>query len=138
MSTTEDVMAGRSVATSDAGYRTDVRAGHHHLVADEPEARGGTDEGASPTQLLAGALASCTAITLRMYGERKGWDLGPIKVDCRVFYRGGDRKHQGIDRTVTIGASLTDEQRAKIAKIADKTPVTIAVSGATAVTTTIK
>jgi len=138
MSTDGDVMASRCVATTAHGYRTDARAGHHHWVVDEPESRGGTDAGASPMQLLAGALASCTSITLRMYSERKGWDLGEIKVDCRLRYRDGDRKRQAIDRTIAFGNTITDTQRARLIEIAGKTPVTIAIGGATPITTTIK
>lgn len=137
MSDEANVLAGRSVATNERGYRTEVRAGRHHFQADEPVARGGTDDAASPTQLLVGALGSCTAITLRMYAAHKGWELGTLTVDCRIFYVGGDRKHQTIERTIRIGGDLTDEQRARLAEIADKTPVTLAIAGATPIETTI-
>jgi putative redox protein len=133
----EAVLAARSVATSLDGYRTDIRSARHHVIADEPVDRGGTDEGPSPLQLLLGAVASCTNITLHMYAERKGWDLGPVKVDCRMFFADGDRKRQSIERSITIGGALDDAQRARLADIAERTPVTLAVRGATPIVTTM-
>lgn len=134
----EAVLAARSVATSLGGYRTDIRSARHHVVADEPVDRGGTDEGPSPMQLLLGAVASCTNITLHMYAERKGWDLGHVKVDCRMFFADGDRKRQSIERTITLGGPLDAAQRARLADIAERTPVTLAVRDATPVVTTLR
>ena len=65
-------------ATADIGtidYTTALMAGHHALTADEGPAVGGKDTGAAPHELLCAALAACTAITLRMYAERKSWLL---------------------------------------------------------------
>src|SRR5262249_52932753 len=65
-------------ATADIGtgnYATALMAGHHALTADEPVKAGGTDAGPSPHELLCAALAGCTAITLRMYAQRKAWAL---------------------------------------------------------------
>src|ERR1700753_4359550 len=62
--------------------------GGHVLVVDEPPDRGGTDTGPRPTQLLAASLAGCTAITVEMYGDRKGWDLGTVEVEVEVSYDG--------------------------------------------------
>ena len=63
------------------GYAHSLTAGHHTLIADEPRDKGGTDTGASPMQLLALSLAGCTAITIEMYAERKGWDVGDVEVE---------------------------------------------------------
>ena len=62
--------------------------GGHTLLVDEPPAVGGSDSGPRPTQLLAASLASCTAITVEMYAERKGWDVGSIEVEVDVVYDG--------------------------------------------------
>ena len=51
-------------------------------TADEPTEHGGDDEGPSPQELLAASLASCTAVTMEMYAKRKGWDIGPVEVQC--------------------------------------------------------
>jgi putative redox protein len=61
-------------------YRTDVRAADHVLVADEPVEVGGGGLGPSPYDLLLASLGTCTAITLRMYADHKGWDLEGIEV----------------------------------------------------------
>jgi putative redox protein len=110
-----------STVESAAGYANLVHTGRHELHADEPD-HGGTDTGPSPYGLLLSALGACTSITLRMYAERKGWTLGAIHVALQLFkeHDGADR----IEREVRIGAPLTDEQRARLAEIVEKTPVT--------------
>lgn len=121
-------------ARAAAGYAVRLRARSHDVAADEPTDRGGTDTGASPMELLLGALASCTAITLRMYAERKGWDLGEIKVDCRLHEDGSARR---IERQLRFGAPLDEARRAKLAEIAEKTPVTRIVLEGTPIRTAI-
>ena len=64
-----------------ARYRTDIRAGNHDLVADEGAALGVADVGPAPYELLLAALGACTAMTLKMYAERKGWPLEALEVD---------------------------------------------------------
>src|ERR1700744_4988883 len=61
-------------------HKIDVR--QHQLMADEPSELGGDDDGPMPQELLAASLASCTAITIEMYAKRKGWDIGPVEVQC--------------------------------------------------------
>src|SRR6266511_1732968 len=63
-------------------FQHDIRIRHHVIGADEPQDSGGDDTAPSPQELLAAALASCTALTLEMYGQRKGWDVRPVEVDC--------------------------------------------------------
>lgn len=63
-------------------YKQVVQVRSHRLLADEPHDVGGTDSGPSPQELLAASLASCTAITMEMYAERKGWDIGGVEVEC--------------------------------------------------------
>jgi putative redox protein len=104
------------------GYAQSIRSGQHVWTSDEPVSRGGTDTGPNPTALLLSALAACTAITLRMYAERKSWELGVIRVRCAIFPRKDARPR--IERELTFAASLSDDQRAKLMEIADKTPVT--------------
>src|SRR5438309_2365263 len=109
------------LASSSEGYGNVMRARRHEVRADESQHEGGTDTGANPTELLLCALGSCTSITLRMYAQRKGWELGEIKVELE-FVKEGD-SHR-IGREITFSARLTEEQRARIAEIAEKTPVT--------------
>ena len=105
-----------------SGYAQSIRSGQHQWTSDEPTSRGGTDTGPSPSALLLGALGSCTAITLRMYADRKKWDLGVIRVRCALFPRKDERPR--IDRELTVAASVSQEQREKLVEIAGKTPVT--------------
>ena len=130
---------GRAVgSTSSAApaYRVDVRAGAHELVADEPAAAGGGDLGPTPFGFLLSGLAACTAMTLRMYAERKGWELTTIGVDVR--YDIVDDEPGAIERTITVPAELTAEQRDRLADIAERTPVTLAVRAGTPITTTFR
>jgi putative redox protein len=117
-------------------YRVELRAGRHRLVADEPTAGGGGDAGPSPFGLLLSSLAACTAMTLRMYAERKGWDLATIEVDVR--YDVAEDGQASIDRTITLAADLPAEQREHLAGIAERTPVTLAVRAGTPITTTVR
>src|SRR5688500_17268769 len=64
-------------------FQHDVRVRDHVVAADEPQDAGGDDAGPSPQELLAASLAACTAITMEMYAQRKGWELGPVEVDCQ-------------------------------------------------------
>ena len=101
-------------------YRTEISVGGRDLVADEPVALGGQDAGFAPYDLLLAGLGACTAITLRMYADRKGWPMESLEVALRLH--GVEEKR--IDRTLTI-AGLDDEQRARMADIAERTPVTL-------------
>ena len=86
--------------TSSAGYRGEIRAGRHHLVADEGPEVGGDDEGPNPYQLILAGLVQCTAATLRMYANRKGWPLGEVKVRARLLRTGdGATKVERVERT---------------------------------------
>ena len=115
-------------------FQAEIRLGRHHLTADEPVAGGGGDDGPSPLGLLLGALAACTATTLRMYAERKGWELTSVEVDVR--YLAGDDGPNVIERTITVPASISVEQRQRFGDIAQRTPVTLAIEGGTPITTT--
>src|ERR1051326_1916986 len=86
----------------------------------EPVARGGGNAGPSPYDLLLAGLAACTAITLRMYGERKQWDLKSATVDVRYFREGDSER---IERRIGLEGNLSAEQRARMAEIAERTPV---------------
>ncbi|MCX5494538.1 OsmC family protein [Kaistia dalseonensis] len=105
-----------------ANYAVKITASRHALASDEPVARGGQDTGPAPYELLLAGLASCTIITLRMYAERKGWTLGTIHAELEHTK---DGKRSKITRTLRFGAPLSDEHLARLAEIAEKTPVTL-------------
>ena len=107
-------------------YKVDIQAGRHRLTADEPASRGGADAGAAPYELLLSGLVACTAITLRMYAERKGWGLKAVDVEARML-RQGDQAH--IDRTLSLHGELALEQKERLLEVAEKTPVTLTLKG---------
>jgi len=106
--------------------------GQHVVSCDEPVSRGGGDLGPSPSGLLLAALAGCTSITLRMYADRKGWQLGAVGVDVK-WLRGGEGER--IERTIRMSRELTSEQTARLLEIAEKTPVTKALKQGLAIAT---
>ncbi len=96
--------------------------GGHSLVVDEPEAAGGNDRGPSPTRVLGASLAACTAITVEMYADRKGWDIGDVAVD--VDYEPAQRGSPTRFRmSLQLAKELPEEQREKLMQIAAKCPV---------------
>jgi putative redox protein len=121
-------MASSAVARRRQGYEHEIEIREHRLISDESEDSGGRDQGPSPTELLAGALASCTAITIEMYADRKEWDLGDVEV-AADFTRGTADTPPKARVDIRIPVELTDEQREKILKIAHKCPVHRALLG---------
>ena len=123
------LLARASAKQAEARYSVNIRVGHHDLVGDEPLSAGGGDRGPSPFGLVLSGLAACTAITLRMYAERKNWPLSGLAVDLQYFR---DDKSFRIERTLHVEGDLDAEQRARLADIAERTPVTLALkAGAT-------
>ena len=120
---------------SAAGYAQVISAGPHRLTADEPASKGGTGTGPTPYSLLLSALGACTAITLRMYADRKSWALGVIEVHLRMLKSQDGRER--IERELRFGASLTDEQRTRLVEIAGKTPVTKTLLAGLPIATTV-
>lgn len=115
-----------------ARYRTDIRAGAHDLVADEGAALGGADAGPAPYELLLAALGACTAMTLKMYAERKGWPLEAVEVDL-AYLKADDAMR--IDRRLSLEGPLDTDQRARLADIAERTPVTLTLKSGTPILT---
>lgn len=113
------------------GFLQDVNAGpHHHALADEPEAYGGTNRGMSPYGFLAAGLGACTSMTIRMYARRKGWPLTHVSVDVchdKVHAQdagaGAETKVDRFRREIRLEGNLSDAQREKLLAIADKCPV---------------
>jgi putative redox protein len=123
------------VARRTAGFAHEVdMEGGHTLVVDEPTDRGGTDTGPRPTQLLAASLAGCTAITVEMYAERKGWDVGAIEVDVDVAYDGPVPSTYAV--ALKLPPELSEEQRQLLLRVAGKCPVHKVLAGEASVTVT--
>jgi putative redox protein len=105
---------------------------------DEGSSVGGHDEGFNPFQLVLLGLAQCTSATLRLYADRKGWELGQIRVRVRLVQDGeGASAQQRIERQVRIAAELGADQKSRLAEIADRTPVTRTLRSGVAIETTM-
>ena len=128
----DHTIATATVTSEDKPYGVRIDAGGHALRGDEPVAQGGADTGPPPFGLLLSGLGACTAITLRMYAERQGWPLAGV--DVTLTYIVKDRNTRWIDRLITLHGN-DEDQRAKLAEIAEKTPVTRAVRAGTEIRT---
>jgi putative redox protein len=115
-------IAKASIQSTDTHYKHLINTGNHQLIADEPEHAGGKDAGPAPYDYLLAGLAACTAITLRMYAEKKGWNLGEINIDLDLQKNREGATH--IERVVHVSETLTDEQWQRLIEVAGKTPVT--------------
>jgi putative redox protein len=94
----------------------------HTIVSDEPHHAGGDDTGPSPQELLAASLASCTAVTMEMYAQRKGWDIGDVEVCCE--YQPGERgKPTRFETVLRFPPSLSSDQVERLKVIATKCPI---------------
>ena len=123
---------GEVVTKTGDGFRTEITAGRHRLVGDEPEAVGGTDAGPSPYDLLLSALGTCTGMTLRMYADEKDWPLEEASVrlthekvhaeDCEHCETDNGTVER-IERDIELTGDLSDEQRERLLEIANKCPV---------------
>ncbi len=116
-------MGMKAVSRRNGGeLKQEIEIGRHELIADEPESVGGTDEGPNPQELLAASLASCSAITMEMYAQRKGWNVGDVavEVDYEPAQRGSPTKFR---MTVCLPKELPEDQREKLMQIVAKCPV---------------
>jgi putative redox protein len=110
------------------GFTHRIAVRGHQVTIDEPAEHGGADEGPSPQELLAASIASCTAVTMEMYANRKGWDLGQVEVDCEFETpeRGSPTRFNLVLR---LPDTLTQEQVDALRRIAGKCPVHRALEG---------
>lgn len=128
----EPVQGAVVVRDRNRGMMHDVYAGEHTLVADEPRAWGGTDQGPTPYDLLLAGLGACTAMTLRGYAKHKEWPLEQVAVslahhkihakDCDSC-ESSEGKVDHISRVLTVEGDLSESQRKRLLEIADRCPV---------------
>ena len=119
--------------TGNGKFQQQVLSGAHRMLADEPMDYGGLDSGPSPYDFVSIALGACTSMTLRMYVERKGWEVGQISVsvdhgkvhakDCEDCGEGREGRIDRFERRISVDGVVDDEVRAKLLEIADKCPV---------------
>ena len=134
-----DDAANEHVTVAETGaskFQQTVHAGRHRFFADEPESYGGTDTGPSPYDLVAAGLGACTAMTLRMYADHKGFAMGRVSVDvahakvhakdcaeCSEETRDGGGRLDRFERTIAVEGGPPDGMADKLLEIADKCPV---------------
>ncbi len=143
----------KGVVVSETGlgrFHNNVHAGRHRLTADEPASVGGTDAGPDPYSYLSAALGACTAMTLRMYADRKKLELGRVSVtvshgkvdaahceDCESAAEGRTGRIDRFQRVISIDGEVSPELRDKIAEIAGKCPVHRTLEAGAAVVTRV-
>ncbi len=111
-------------------YKCTVEWRNGKFIADEPEFTGGKDLGPDPYTLLLSSLGSCTLATLRMYIDRKGWDIPQIAVAVNMFFKQENEKRiTVIDRDLNFISAVTDEQRERLTQIARVCPVSKILEG---------
>ncbi len=105
-------------------YTTEIRAGKHTIISDEPIELGGKDKGPNPNELFLASLGSCTAITLRMYADRKEWLVESIQVDLKMdIVKNEGTQTSYIKKHITIKGDISEEQKQRMLKIADSCPL---------------
>lgn len=127
-------MAHATAHIGTTNFATTIKVGERTIISDEPTALGGLDAGPAPYDLLLAALGACTAITLRMYAQRKEWNL--TAVDIELHHASHDKRSH-ITRTIRLSGNLSEEQRARIAEIAERTPVTLTLKNGAEIATTL-
>src|SRR5690606_8614952 len=105
-------------------YRTEIKSGKHTVIADEPEDLGGQDLGLHPQNLLLASLGACTAITLRMYADRKKWPVEKISIELMMDTVKSDLAQTTyIKSHIRIEGDINEEQRQRMLRIADACPI---------------
>ncbi|HCU43549.1 MAG TPA: OsmC family peroxiredoxin [Sphingobacterium sp.] len=103
-------------------YKTSVIAGKNSIVVDEPLDKGGLDLGFQPQELLAASLASCTAITLKMYADHKEWTVNSFQVDVMIE-QSDDKSTTKFVRKISFEGKLDEKQHTRIVAIANACPI---------------
>lgn len=115
-------MAEVKAITGEILYVTEIHARNHQILVDEPKEIGGQDSGMSPLELMAASLASCTSITLRMYINRKEWQVNNIHVSVKTVNNKED-KSTTFMRSIQWEGSLEEEQQKRLLHIANACPI---------------
>ncbi|GHU57872.1 hypothetical protein FACS189444_0660 [Spirochaetia bacterium] len=118
-------------------YSTTLETPSGIFIADEHLDVGGTQKGMNPHELLLSSLATCTAITLRMYADRKEWPLNCIRVQVNITTEAEPEKGTQIERTIQFTGTLTKEQEERLLYIANRCPIHKILSGSTQILTTL-
>lgn len=127
------------VILSNKNYLAEAKTRNHFLVIDEPVASGGDDNGPTPVEYLLTAVGGCVSITLRMYAERKGWDVGKITVNVsQKEEQTSDGIKKSLVEDISFEKEITEEQRKRLLVIAGKCPVAKMIKGETEIVSSIQ
>ncbi len=112
------------VINDGAEYATHAYTGNHTLVSDEPLDHGGTDTGPTAHQYLLSALGMCMAITMRMYANRKKWDLQKVEIHLNMEKNPDDNGESTvIYKRIELFGALDEDQKKRLLLISVKCPV---------------
>ncbi|MGZ3403619.1 MAG: OsmC family protein [Phenylobacterium sp.] len=103
-------------------FQVEARTGAAAILVDEPVSAGGLGTGPNPFDLLCAALGSCTAMTVRLYAERKSWPLKHVRVRV-THHRGTLHARDSFHREITLDGALDETQRTRLMEIAEHCPV---------------
>lgn len=129
------IIANAKVKTYPEPWSGEVVSGKHQLITDKPESFGGQDKGLAPYDFVCSGLISCTMITLRMYAQHKGFDLGEFTVEAD--FNANKEGKEWIERRLSFANALSEELHQKILDICQKTPVTKTLLRSLEINTTI-
>jgi putative redox protein len=116
-------------------YRIEIKTPTGNvLYADEPLEKGGQDKGFSPRELLASSLAACTCATVRMYADRKAWDLEKVNINIDLNEEDGQTK---FTRKLELIGKLDESQRTRLLAVANACPIHKILTGTIAIETTL-
>lgn len=116
------IIANAKVKTLEAHWSGELSSGKHQLLTDKPSSFGGQDLGLAPYDFICSGLIACTMITLRMYAQHKGIDLGEFTVEAD--FNANKEGKEWIQRRVSFVNPLSEELQQKILDVCQKTPVT--------------
>lgn len=125
MSENPSATVGEEVVVAETGVgrmQVEARTASGAFLMDEPISVGGLGSGPNPYDLMSAALGACTAMTLRLYAERKGWPLARVQVSI-LHHRASLDARDLFDRTISLEGPLDDAQRAQLLSIAERCPV---------------
>ena len=118
-------------------YKTEIKTNNHLIIADEPEKVGGQDLGFTPTELLNSSLAACSAITIRMYAERKGWDVQHININVKHKINITSQTIT-FEKEIEVIGNLDATQKKRLIEIGEKCPVEKMLKGDIKVVSSLK
>lgn len=128
-------MTNSKVVLANKNYLAEAKMRNHFAVIDEPVDAGGDDNGPTPVEYLLTAIGSCVSITLRMYAERKGWDVGKITVNVSQVK---DEIGTHLTEEISFEKDVTEGQKKRLLVIAGKCPVAKMVKGETEIVTSVQ